>query len=105
MIEEVALKIKVSVRWSKLNGEAAQTIMSTLRNSRTGSLIYYDLSEGGIVTKPVCYGTGTKRTYVLYDDDLKAQRFSSLTVSFICTQPWGSRHITRRYTRLKDKSA
>jgi hypothetical protein len=83
MIEEVALKIKVSVQWSKLNGEAAHTIMSTLKNNRSGSLTYYDIAEGEIVTKPVYYGAGAKGSYVLYDDDLKAQRYSALTVSFI----------------------
>jgi len=83
LIDIVAMKKKLTVKWGRLNGEQVRLILSTLENNREGVLIYYDASLGRINSIQAYYGAGAQTTYSLYDDDLKKQAYSSLTANFI----------------------
>lgn len=83
MIEEVALKRNISITWSNLNGNKASIIMTSLANNRTGKLEYYDISDGGFVSRDVYYSSGASLTFNRFDNEMSEQKYSSLTVNFI----------------------
>jgi hypothetical protein len=83
MIEEVALKRKISITWSSLKGSEASTIISLLANNRTGELEYYDVANGGVFNISVYYGAGAKLSYLRFDDEMNKQLYTNLTVNFI----------------------
>lgn len=82
-IQPIAMKQTIPVSWSNLSGEGIHKIMSTLKNNRTGPLKYFDISENAVITKDVYWGAGVSVNYTRYDDELKKQLYSALSINFI----------------------
>ena len=83
LLDEITLKLKISVKWKNLTGSDAHFILNTLRNNRTGMLTYFDVSVNSLQSVKVYYGAGAKIDYHKFDSDLNAQIYSNLSANFI----------------------
>jgi len=83
IIELVAQKWVLAVNWGLLTASQAQLIAATLAANRTGMLEYYDIAQGGYISRRVYHGAGSGVTYYRYDDNLELQMYQSYSVNFI----------------------
>ena len=83
ILDEITMKIKVSVKWKNLTGTEANLIFSVLRNNRTGSFRFFDISANSDRTIQAYYGAGAKIDYLKFDGNLGAQLYSNMTANFI----------------------
>ena len=82
-LQNISIFKSISATWGALKGDEAHLILSTLKNNRTGILIYYDISEKTVVSWKAYWGTGAKTNYYLYDENSNRQIYTALTVNFI----------------------
>jgi len=83
ILEEVAIKRKVTCKWSYLDGEKTNLIFSTILANRSGTLKFYDPSQGSMAEMQAYYGAGAKIDMTRYEDDLKRHRYSAVSINFI----------------------
>lgn len=83
LLDEIALKVKITVKWKNLTGSQAHSVFGILRGNRTGILRYHDVSTGRVESIMAYYGAGAKINYLRYGPGLGAQLYSNITANFI----------------------
>ena len=83
LIEEVALKVKVVVKWKNLRQADASHILRALAANRAGAFRFPCPAGGGDRTIMAYYGAGAKVDYYRFDGALNGWLYSTLSASFI----------------------
>jgi len=83
IIQPITMKYTLTASWASLRGNEVQSILNTLSENRTGTLVFYNIVKGTMDEAEVYWGAGVPINFIRYDDDLNAQLWSSLNVNFI----------------------
>jgi len=83
LIQPINIKDVIKITWGKLSGTQINNILSILRAKRFGTLEYYDINSGDIVSREVYWGAGVTIDYLRFDDDMEKQIYKAFSVNFI----------------------